>query len=303
MQRREFLRKTTASGALAAGMPFVEMMSPESANAARGRYAETQPLVSICASNDPELPEPAPIDAILTTRQVSDVVWYALDRDTSPRRLTDIVNKNSWVVIKPNIVTIPLSQDDFGQGGGPNWNLVPEVDEGVEHWGLVTDLRVIKAVAEYLIERVSPRRITIAEGGVWYSSGGKLKPEKFLDGWHVEWEGFDNLSYTGIADELNGKNGTVVDIVDLNEDDPVYVTDFDPYKTGRGAFQYVPAGDVDATSEKEPTPRKGIYIPKTIMDRDVLITCPVLKTHGSVGTIKCLSTKGTSTTSPGVSLT
>jgi hypothetical protein len=283
VERREFLQKTTTSGALAAGMPLIEMVNPPAAQAAGISGAKS--IVAICASDEKVLPEPAPVNALLTTKQVRDIVFCALDRDTSDGRLTNIVKKNSWVVLKPNIVTIPIVQDDFGQGSGPNWNLVPEVDEGVQHWGLVTDLRVIKAVAEYVIEKIGPRRVTIAEGGVWFASGGKLKPDDdFVDGWHVKWEGFGNLSYAGIAEELDGKNGTVVDIVDLNEDDPVYVTDFDPHKTGRGAFQYVPAGDVDATSVNEHTPRKGIYLPKTIMERDVLITVPVLKTHGSVGT-------------------
>ncbi|MFC1651114.1 DUF362 domain-containing protein [Candidatus Latescibacterota bacterium] len=294
MERREFLQKTTKSGAIVAGIPLIDMASAEKTHAAQvalaAQVAETgksgaKSIVAVCASYEKVLPEPAPINALLSTEQVRDVVWCALDRDTSPGRLKNIVNKSSWVVLKPNIVTIPLVQDDYGQGSGPNWNLVPEEDEGVQHWGLVTDLRVIKAVAEYLIEKIGPKRVTIAEGGVWFSSGGKLKPEeKFLDGWHVGWEGFGNLSYAGIADELNGKNGTVVDIIDLNEDEPVYVTDFDPHKTGRGAFQYVPAGYQDATSETKNTPRKGIYLPKTIMERDVLITIPVLKTHGSVGT-------------------
>lgn len=284
MKRRDFMKKTAASGTVLSGMSISDSLFPPDGEAAAASE-ETYPIVGICASNDPDLPDPVPLDALLTTRQVRDIVWCALDRDTSPRRLEAIVTRDSWVVIKPNIVTIPISQDDFGSGISPNWNLVREEDEGVEHWGLVTDLRVVKALGEYLIERIGPRRITIAEGGVWYSSGGKLKPEKFLDGWHCEWEGFDNLSYAGIVESLNRMDGeTQADIVDLNEDDAVYVTAYDPHKTGRGAFQFVPAKDRDGTSDTEPTRRKGIYLPKTIMERDILITCPVLKTHGSVGT-------------------
>ena len=286
MKRREFIRTGTA-GAVAAGAGTGTIM--------RSRPAKASPLdtpgyraqVSIAASNEPDLPDPVALDAPVTYSQVRDVVWRALNRDTTDRNLKRQVTKDSWVVLKPNIVTIPISYYKFPNGRkSPNWNRVPEDDEGVtEHWGLVTDLRVIKAVAEYLIEHVGPKRLTIAEGGVWYSSGGKLKPDDdFIDGWHCTWDGFDGLSYAGIVDELQGRNGTAMDIVDLNEDEPVYVTDYDPYDTGRGAFQFVPAGDDDGTSDDEPTHRKGIWLPRTIMERDILITCPVIKTHGSVGT-------------------
>jgi len=121
--------------------------------------------------------------------------------------------------------------------------------EGIEHRWLVTDLRVVKAVAEYLIERVGPRRITIAEGPPWYSSGGKLRKDIFVDGWHCKWEEFGNLSYTEVVEELNiRQSGTTVDIVDLNEDEAVHVTDFDPHNTGIGAFQDVKPGDPEGTS-------------------------------------------------------
>ncbi|MFC1693249.1 DUF362 domain-containing protein, partial [Candidatus Latescibacterota bacterium] len=122
-----------------------------------------------------------------------------------------------------------------------------------------------------------------------YSSGGRLKKEKFVDGWHCKWEGYSNLSYVDIVEDLNKKQSvTSVDIVDLNEDEPVYVEDYDPHNTGIGAFQFVPAGDPDGTSDKESTRRRGIYIPKTVMERDILITVPVLKTHAGAGVTLCM---------------
>ena len=264
-------------------MQLPNIIHPEKTEAV-GITTEREPIVSIAASNEPDLPNPIALDAEISSEQIREIVWRALDRDNSSRNLTSQVTKDSWVVIKPNIVTIPLSQDSYGGTPGKNWNLVREEDENVEHWGLVTDLRVIKALTEYLTCRIGPKRITIAEGGPWYTSGGKFKPGKFMDGWHVGWDGFDGLSYNSIVEALDGTNGITVDIVDLNEDEAVYVTDFDPCKTGIGALQDVPAGFRDGTSDTEPTKRKGIWLPKTIMDRDILITCPVLKTHGSVGT-------------------
>ena len=285
MERREFIKKTTVTGTLLTGMQLTDMLKPHKSEAV-GKKDDERPLVAICASNDPELPDPAPINSLLSTHQIRDIVWKALDRDTSPKNLINIIRKDSWVVIKPNIVTIPLVQDKRGDLPTPNWNLVREYDENVEHWGLVTDLRVMKALVEYIVERIGPRRVTFAEGAPWYSSGGKLKPnEKFVDGWHVKWKGYDNLSYAGIVEEMNRKqSGTKFDFIDLNEDEAVYVTDYDPHKTGLRAFQFVPPGDSDGTSDNVPTHRKGIYLPRTIMERDILITCPVLKTHGSAGT-------------------
>ncbi|MFC1551969.1 DUF362 domain-containing protein [Candidatus Latescibacterota bacterium] len=273
IKRREFLEKmkrTAQTGSLIAGANYSDLMFPETTRAEE-QVPDGMSVVGIAGSNDPEVSEPSPLDSLLSTEQVREIVWLALDRDTSTKSLLKIVTKDSWVVIKPNLVTCPVTMTDFHA-------------DGIEHWWLVTDLRVIKAVAEYLIMRIGPRRITIAEGPIWYSSGGKLSKDTFEDGWHCSWQGFGSLSYTGVVEEFNSRQDvTQVDIVDLNEDDAVYITDFDPYGTGTGAFQDVRPGDPDGTSGKEWTKRKGIYLPKTIMERDVLITVPVLKTHSSAG--------------------
>ncbi|MFC1538438.1 DUF362 domain-containing protein [Candidatus Latescibacterota bacterium] len=270
MKRREFIQKTAETGSLIAGAKYSGLFFPETSRASESVSVD-KPVVGIAGSNDPELSEPSPLDSLLITEQVREIVWLALDRDTSPKSLMNIVGKDSWVVIKPNLVTCPVTMDDFHA-------------DGIAHWWLVTDLRVVKAVAEYLIMRIGPRRITIAEGPIWYSSGGSLNKKQFIDGWHCNWQGFGNLSYSGVVEEFNSKqNMTKVDIIDLNEDEAVYVTDFDPYGTGMGAFQDVRPGDPDGSSSDEWTKRKGIYLPKTIMERDVLITVPVLKTHSSAG--------------------
>ncbi len=284
MKRREFIKKGVATGSVITGARGGSLIATPEAEAAIDDHNQTA-LVAVAGSNDPVLDQPAQLDEVLSYQQVREVVWLALDRDTSNRSLTSIVHADSWVVLKPNIVTIPVGNNNEPNG----WLMITEHREGTEHWGLVTDLRVIKAIAEYLIERIGPRHITIAEGPPWFSSGRKLKKESFVDGWHCVWEAFDNLSYAGMVDELNGKqSSTLVDIVDLNEDTPVYVENYDPHKIGRGAFQFVPPKDPDGTSQTEPTRRKGIYLPKTIMERDVLITCPVLKIHAGAGVTLCM---------------
>ncbi|MCE5250776.1 DUF362 domain-containing protein [bacterium] len=268
MKRREFIRRSAATGSFIVGTQVTDMIYSGKTEAAVLSGGD-RPLVAIAGSDDPALKRPAPLDELVDTGQVRDVVFLALDRDTSPRNLPAIVKKDSWVVIKTNIVAYTdcgLWADDY------------------MHWGLDTDIRVIKAVIEYLVERIGPRRISIVEGAPWYTSGGKLKKEEFVDAWHFVWEGMGNLTYAGIVDEINARqSGTKVDYIDINEDDAVYVTDFDPYGTHIGAFQYVVPGDPDGTSKTEWTKRKGIYLPKCIMDSDVVISVPVLKTHSSAG--------------------
>jgi len=275
LKRREFIKHTATTGSLVLGSQITDIVQASNVSAAvssEGNY----PVVGIAGSNDSELRNPAPLDELQTTEQVHDVVWLALDRDTSSRNLRSIVEKDSWVVVKPNLVTCPVTMNDFHA-------------DGLEHWWLVTDLRVVKAVVEYLVEKIGPLRISIAEGPIWYTSGGKYKKEKFVDGWHCKWEEFGNLSYAEVVEEINSRQSeTKVDIVDLNEDDSVYVTDFDPFKTGTGALQYVKPKDPDGTSETEWTQRQGIHLPKAVMDCDVLITVPVLKTHSSAGVTLCM---------------
>ena len=86
MNRRDFIRKTAVSGTALSGIGFTDPFLRSYAEAADGRDS-TYPLVGVCASNDPELQEPEPLDSLLTTRQIRDIVWLALDRDTSLRRL------------------------------------------------------------------------------------------------------------------------------------------------------------------------------------------------------------------------
>ncbi len=267
MKRRTFIHRSAAAGTALAGYAG----SGRIRRRAEAAVMTDRALVGIAGSNDPALTRPVPLDTLVDTEQVRETVWLALDRDISPRSLPNIVNRDSWVVVKPNLVTCPVTMNDFHA-------------DGLEHWWLVTDLRVVKAVVEYLIVRVGPKRISIAEGPPWYSSGGKLKPESFVDGWHCEWKEFGGMSYAQVVDDLNAsQDATTVDIIDLNEDEPVYVTDFDPRGSGIGALQDVRPGDPDGSSDEEWTRRRGIWYPRTIMDCDVLVSVPVLKTHSSAG--------------------
>ena len=233
-------------------------------------YTGPFPVVGIAVSNEKFLSNPVSLDREVDYEQIREIVWLALDRDISPRSLTKIVKKNHWVVIKPNLVTNP-KRGDFNA-------------DDVMHWGLATDLRVVKAIAEYLIEKVGPKRITIAEGGGWPKAGGKYSPKTTKDGWNTKWEKFGNISYEEMAKQINRKQKTtLVDLQDLNEDEGVYVKIPDPFNSGIGSYQDVPPGNPEGSSKTEWTKRRGYYISKTVMDCDILISAPVLKTHSSAG--------------------
>jgi len=234
-------------------------------------------LVSIASSTDEELtPHTAALDASLTGEQVDAVVRRALDLDTSERALHRLVRPTDWVVLKPNIVTSPTHDCSYWRGG-------------VAHPGQVTDLRVMRSLVAYLLERCPPRRLSIAEGGAeWQRGNGK----DGLDGWTCTWPDFDNLSYTGIVEEFGRSHPGVVDIVDLNEDEIRFLPVPDPHDTGIGALQRVGAKRrsedrygrwdfVPGTGEL----RQGYHIPATVVDCDVIVSVPALKTHSCATTL------------------
>ncbi|MEW6753052.1 MAG: hypothetical protein AB1505_19040 [Candidatus Latescibacterota bacterium] len=176
-----------------------------------------RPLVALATSRDLS-PAVALDSPALTYGQVEQLVYLALDRDQSAQSLRAIVGADDWVAIKVNMVTAPL--EIGGRKIGGFWN---GREDNVPHWGSVSDLRVAKALISYLIERVGPRRISIVEGSGEIARTGSPYFDSYpIDGWTVTWEAFDDLSYQGIVDGFNAaQTGTVVDIVDLLDDEPV----------------------------------------------------------------------------------
>ncbi|MFA6472882.1 MAG: DUF362 domain-containing protein, partial [Candidatus Latescibacterota bacterium] len=149
--------------------------------------------------------------------------------------------------------------------------------------------RVVKAIAEYLVEKAGPKRITIGEGGVWPKVGDKGRPDITLDGWNCTWEEFGNLSYEGIVKELNEKQKTTrLDLIDFEDDQGVFVKIPDPHKTGIASFQDVAPGNQDGTSKDKWSKRQGWSVAKSVIDCDIVITVPVMKTHSSAGLTLCL---------------
>ncbi|MFH1569044.1 MAG: hypothetical protein ABIL09_13695 [Gemmatimonadota bacterium] len=164
-----------------------------------------------------ELSPPKALNASdLTYAQVKELVYLVLERDASAGRLRAIVGSYDWVGRKVNVVVAPLVIG--GTKTSSFW-----VPGNVAHWGTVTDLRVTKAVIEYLLQYVHPKRVSTMEGsGEPVKTGSPYYASYAADGWTVTWDEFDGLSYQGMVDSMNAaQSTTTLDIVDLNEEDPV----------------------------------------------------------------------------------
>ena len=236
-----------------------------------GAASPERSVVVIVRSDDPELPDPAPPDAVLSYDQVDAIVKRAISLDRSERRLDRVIEPGDWVVVKPNIVTCtPIRDNYLGMG-----------NDGKRHKGQVTDLRVVKSVVDYLVHMERPpRRITIAEGGAeWRNLNDPLRnPSQTEDGWTVHWPEFGGLSYVDIVDEYDGVNGVKVDIVDLNYDDWL---DADGVVRGNGPP--IPVPDPNHTGITWLQRPEGYYVSKTLLECDKLINLPVMKTHDIPG--------------------
>jgi hypothetical protein len=249
--------------------------------------AENRPVVALATSRD--LSPALPLDSSpLTYEQVKELVYLALDRDTSPGALGKTVKPEDWVAIKVNMVSAPLIVE--GRKIGGFWD---GREDGVPHWGSVSDLRVTKALIAYLLERVGPKRISIIEGSGEIARTGSPYFDSYpveiartgspyfdsypVDGWTITWEAFDNLSYAGIVEGFNAaQSKTAVDIVDLLDDEPVLTP--------------VPGGGLQLLGGKTRkwgyedfvpgygTPRGSWYVPRTLLEVDKLIDQATLKT-------------------------
>ncbi len=225
--------------------------------------------IGLVASSHSKLAKPCSLEDPLDYPVVRDMVWKAIEYGR-PRAgsLQAKIKPGSWVVIKPNLGSLPPRQS-FVEGD-------------------VTDLRVTRAVLEYVAEQSQAARITLAEGGT-YRRIGDSGPDNvmFQNGVHV-----DALTYAW-GDEFPGFHGTIgamlqdararfpgkkFDYVDLA---------YDPVRDPSGGFRWMdvprsPNG-VGAFGEKK------VYVPaNAIVNCDFLITVPVMKVHMGCGVTVCL---------------
>jgi uncharacterized protein (DUF362 family) len=255
MKRREFLAlpAQAAAAATLAGMP------PESGKT----------RVGLVQSAHPKLARPSSPEDPLDYERVRDMVWKAIEYG-KPRAgsLEAKIRPGSWVVIKPNIVFLR--------------------PQGAYTTGDVTDLRVTRAVAEYVARKSRASRITIAEGGSYRGLKDPLTaPVVMQDGQRV-----DASNYDWGPDEFPGTGGSLNDMLrDLSKQVPGKQFDYvdlayDAIRDESGSFKRfeVPrsAKGVGAFGE-----RSDYAVSKAIKECDFLITVPVAKVHGNCGLTVC----------------
>ena len=257
-------------------------------------------MVVIVGSDDADLSNPvrrevlpefaddphADMEARMNAAQIEEMVYKALNMDTSERSIREVVQPGDWVVVKPNMVTCPDGEGIHNAYGQKSWSR--GTNRGQDHWGQNTDLRVVRAVLKYLIEVDGDAgRITIAEGGAeWTKLGEKnTSSNQEHDGWTAHWEPFDHLSYVDIVAEFqDNAKGIPVDIVDLNYDDYV---DKDgkayPWTDHHPTGDPIPVPDPNGTGVTWFQREEGFYVSKTLLECDKLINVPPMKTHDIPG--------------------
>ena len=221
-------------------------------------------VVGIVQSNHAGLSDPVAIDQPLTYEQVKEMVWAAIEYG-HPKSggLGTIIPRDSWVVIKPNIVFL-TPQNNWREGD-------------------TTDMRVVKAVFEYVAENSLAKRITLAEGGSYRGredsrsgdtvSQNRERVDAYTADWGDYFPGFTGSIEDMLADLGERYPQMQFDYVDLNYD---MIRDRD----GNPVAYEVP---VSETGVGAISPITSYYVTNTIVNCDVLISVPVMKTHGNAG--------------------
>ena len=187
--------------------------------------------VGVVGSDDTALSDPVARDTELTTEQIEAMVRRAVDLVGGMAAV--VPDSARLVALKPNITMAKLAGS-----------------------GVITDPRVIRAVA-ILVHEVNPQaRILIAEApGGWQSPALKdCTDVKAWDQWIVD--GFEVGGYRDVVTELQAA-GIDIGCHDMNFD--------------RGIRLSVPGGGLS---------RDEYDISSTIMEADIWINVPVAKTHG-----------------------
>jgi hypothetical protein len=259
MLRRDFL----AMG-LAGALPLGGQEKRDEAIASATQ--DTTPRVGIVLSSFAEgtehdgtklkgLENPRPTDADLTDPQMEAWVRKAIEMGSDRTgELHTVITSDDWVVIKTNIACC------YGLG--------PETKDGGAHQpyipGTVTDLRIVRALLNYLVEHNCGARISMVEGsGQWLPMERSKSP---VDGWTTDWGGaYSGLSYKKLVEDFSKRYPKVrFETIDLNFADAVELP--------------VPG---KALARRNPS---GVYtIAKVLQQCDRLISVMPLKTDATLG--------------------
>lgn len=246
------------------------LAAPALAAAAGVHAAGGSTRVGLVRSSNRTLANPASPEASLDYEQIREMVWKAIEYGR-PRtgRLEDKIKPGDWLVIKPNICFLRP------QGG--------------YRTGDITDMRVTKAVLEYVAGNSRAARITIAEGGS-YRGVHDPSPDAVVrqNGARVAATGYNwgNEEFPGwggtiqeMLEEFGARfPGKKFDYIDLS---------YDAARDASGAFRRIecPRSPNGTGAFGE---RSDYCITNTILECDFLITVPVMKVHSGSGITCCL---------------
>ncbi len=201
--QRDKRDEVTASATLRVRAPCVGVVLSSSAEGYDGSAGAIDPRGRWV----PGLPSTQPNDADLSTEFVEAWLRKAIEMAGDPYPdLFRLIAPDDWVVIKTDISCC------YGLG--------PSVQDGGAHQpffpGTVTDLRLVRALINYLMENKRGARITIAEGSHQWLPMDRAKSA--VDGWTTDWGGaFDGLSYRKMVADFSKMYPDVdFDIADLN---------------------------------------------------------------------------------------
>jgi uncharacterized protein (DUF362 family) len=224
-----------------------------------------KPRIGLVRSTHSKLARPVSPEDPLDYPLVRDMVFKAIEYGKPAAGSLDAkIKPGSWVVVKPNIVSLG--------------------SQGFHCYGDTTDLRVLKAVVEYVAKNSRAGRITVAEGGSYrrpsdpatqaaVSQNGVRVDASTFD-WGVEqFPGFGG-SIGGMLGEIAGQfPGKKFDYVDLA---------YDCVRDSAGNFRRIQvpraANGVGAFGA-----RPDYFVTNTILNCDFLISVPVMKVHENCG--------------------
>lgn len=224
--------------------------------------------VGFVHSSHRSLSKPVSADHALDYELVRDMVWKAIGYGKpAAGSLEAKIKPGSWVVLKPNYCFLP---------GQPMYRT-----------GDVTDLRVLRAVMEYVARNSRAKRITIAEGGSYRrledpadDNVVKQNGER-VDGPSVVWgpDDFEGTggSWAGMLREFGEKfPRKTFDYVDLA---------YDVVRDASGNMLALPVPKRNGVGSFS---RKAEYfVSNTIRNCDFLISLPVAKVHENCGVTCC----------------
>ncbi|MBI3665424.1 MAG: DUF362 domain-containing protein [Acidobacteria bacterium] len=255
--RREFILASTQAAAVASLRGLGPVIEPDKSR------------VGLVPSTHSRLPRPASLEDPLDYTRVRDMVWQAIEYGRPQAgSLEAKIRSGSWVVIKPNIVFLKPQQ---GYRSGD-----------------ITDLRVTRAVLEYVARKSRAGRITIAEGGSYRSVRDPAKDNVVKqDGVRV-----DALTYEWSAEEFPGTGGALAGLLkEFSSEFPGKKFDYidlsyDAVRDASGAFQRIEAPRTPRGVGAFST-RPDYFVTNTITNCDFLIAVPVMKIHEDCGITAC----------------